>query len=63
MTESHCKQAYRSHPGSAPYGGVRTRVFAAATGRAWAQCAFNRLIQTDMVSDADGRLLPTEVES
>ena len=60
MTESRCKRAYRSHPGCAPSVGVRARVSAAATSRAWAECAFSRLIQTDMVSDADGRLLPAE---
>ena len=63
MTDSRCKQAFRLHPGYAPRMGVRARISAAATSRAWAECAFSRLIQTDMVSDADGRLLPAEGDS
>jgi hypothetical protein len=64
MTDSRFKQAYRSHPGCAPRVGVRARVFAAAKSRAWAECAFGRLIQTSMASDqADGRLLPAEGDS
>jgi len=64
MTDSRCKQAYRTHPACASHMGVRARVFAAATSRVWTECAFNRLIQTSMASDdADGRLLSAEGDS
>jgi hypothetical protein len=64
MTDSSCKQAFRSHPDCALRLRVRGRVPAAATSRAWTECAFNRVIQTSMASDeASGRLLSAEGDS
>jgi hypothetical protein len=63
MTDSSCKQAFRSHPDCTPRVGVRASVPAAVTSLARAEGAFSRLGQTGMSDEADGRLLPAEGDS